>query len=357
MHMRTILSVLLFAFVGTVSFAEDQEPATISGIQALVINADSIEVFRDPASVLRLGDGDRSLAKDEVTRHGSFYLSDRRGIRSTYKLIGIEDKVAILEQTRWIHFPDRSEPDIRTLHVRSYDLRSPQMRLRETKMVHVDNATEIWRLEWLTRPQPACMPPDPAWFTCPCSGFEFGQSGRVAVVRSRAGQDIDRLEISDYFSGDFSAAQGEAILPYKPLKPSDLDFVEDRTLAAQIQRRPTAKVMFFADYDHDGHATEFVLQTSAQPCGKHNGVAIGVSSAEPKLHVFASIEHPDQPLELPLQLWDELRTSAGPHRMVTWRCGDHASDVESELEVEATPRGFRAVQRDFDCTDDDKRGA
>lgn len=55
--------------------------------------------------------------------------------------------------------------------------------------------------------------------------------------------------------------------------------------------------------------------------------------------------------------WDLLRGTAGSLREVTWRCGDHASDVETELEVEATPKGFHVVSRNFECDDEGNRGA
>jgi hypothetical protein len=45
---------------------------------------------------------------------------------------------------------------------------------------------------------------------------------------------------------------------------------------AEIAKRPPVQLMYFGDYDHDGAATEFYLQTDAVPCGKSYGVVIGV---------------------------------------------------------------------------------
>lgn len=230
--------------------------------------------------------------------------------------------------------------------------------VRESHHVRIGNVTETWRLQWLSKPKQVCTPPDPNWTTCPCSGFELGQSGRLAVIRLRGGKEIDRLEISGYFGGDFPVADSdEAVLPYKPLNQTDYMHGEDPAFAARMTKRPMVKVMSFDDYDHDGHATEFVLQTDTEPCGKRYGILIGISARSPKLHVFGSVAHPQQPLELPMWYWDLLRGTAGPLSEVTWHCGDHASDVETELEVEATPKGFHVVSRNFECDDEGNRGA
>ena len=230
--------------------------------------------------------------------------------------------------------------------------------VRESHHVRVGNVVETWRLQWLSQPKPVCTPPDPNWTTCPCSGFELGQSGRLELIRLRRGKEIDRLDLSGYFGGDFPVADGdEAVLPYKPMSETDYMHGEDPMFAARMVKRPMVQVMSFDDYDHDGHETEFVLQTDTEPCGKRYGILIGISAASPKLHVFTSVAHPEQPLELPLWYWDKLRGTAGPLHEVTWHCGDHASDVETELEVEATPKGFRAVSRSFECDDTGNRGA
>jgi hypothetical protein len=108
--------------------------------------------------------------------------------------------------------------------------------------------------------------------------------------------------------------------------------------------------MDLADYDHDGWSTEFFLQTGVLPCGKRMGVVIGLSAANRRLHVFGSALHPGKPLVLQKPQWDALRSSAGPGRVIDWTCGDHGSDTETEIELQATSAGIRAVRREFGCT-------
>lgn len=235
-------------------------------------------------------------------------------------------------------------------------LRAADPLIRESRKVRVGAVEETWRLQWLGKAEPVCTPPDPETTTCPCSGFENGQKGQLALVRSLKGKEIDRLDLTPYFRGDYSVTQDGAVLQYKPWLATDYNDLNDPMLPSRIARRPTTTVMAIADYNQDGQATEFVLQTDTAPCGKRYGIAFGVTPESPKLHVFTSVAHPDEPLLLPLSMWDLLRESRGPRRMVTWECGDHGSDVETELEVEVTPQGFRATTRDFECDENDKRG-
>jgi len=51
--------------------------------------------------------------------------------------------------------------------------------------------------------------------------------------------------------------------------------------------------MNFADYDHDGQATEFFLQTESLPCGKRAGIVVGLSRINEHLHGFGSFRNPN----------------------------------------------------------------
>ena len=57
--------------------------------------------------------------------------------------------------------------------------------LREQRWVTIGGKTERWRLEWEAPPQPVCAPDEDYWATCPCSGFAFGESGKLDLVRFR----------------------------------------------------------------------------------------------------------------------------------------------------------------------------
>jgi hypothetical protein len=104
------------------------------------------------------------------------------------------------------------------------------------------------------------------------------QSGKLELIRLRVGKKIDRLDLSGDFGGDFPVVNGdEAVLPFKPLNETDYMHGKDPKFAARMTKRPLVRVMSFADYDHDGHATEFVLQTDTEPCGKRYGILIAYS--------------------------------------------------------------------------------
>ncbi len=227
--------------------------------------------------------------------------------------------------------------------------------VREERTVHLDGHAELWRLEWRERPAPVCFPPDPGWFTCPCIGFEYGESGELDLVRLREGREIERLPLTPLFEDQVDGKTG-AILRRHETRDGDLDDVEDPDLEARVRARPLARIMELADYDRDGQATEFLLQVAADPCGKRLHVAVGVSRGDPHLHVFRSLAHPERPLILRLDHWQALRDHAGPVRQVDWQCGDHAADTETELELRAGPHGISVREREYDCTPDDKRG-
>ncbi len=86
------------------------------------------------------------------------------------------------------------------------------------------------------------------------------------------------------------------------------------------------------------------------------GVVIGVSAANPRLHVVTSVDEPTKPLVLQDQAWEALRKANGPVRVTTWRCGDHGADSETELELSAAAAGVRVRTREFACLENGRRG-
>jgi len=224
--------------------------------------------------------------------------------------------------------------------------------VREEKSVVVDGATEVWRLVWKRAPRPACGPDDPGSFTCPCFGFAFGERGQLDLVRMRDGREIDRLHLTPLFGhDDFPFVPPEALV--QRWERRDRDFVasdDDLRFTRRVRGRPVVSVMNLADYDHDGQSTEFFLQTGVLPCGKRMGVVIGLSPGNQRLHAFGSALHPGKPLDLQKEQWDALGSSAGPVRVIDWGCGDHGSETEGEVELQATSAGIRAVHREFECS-------
>lgn len=228
--------------------------------------------------------------------------------------------------------------------------------VRESHQVRVGANLETWQLRWLEKPEWICTPPDPETNTCPCSGFQNGQKGSVALVRLRKGKEIERLDLTPFFGGDYTVTQDGAVLPYKAVLDGDDRRIDDPALPAEIAKRKTVQVMKLGDYTRQGQATQFALQTDTQPCGKHYGVVFGVTPDKPALHAIGSVSKPGEPLFLPMPLWEQLRDFPGPQTQITWRCGDHFSDVENELEIDPSPQGLRVKAREYECDDDGNRG-
>ncbi len=203
--------------------------------------------------------------------------------------------------------------------------------VREEQTITVNGVPEVWRLQWKSPPQPACDAKDQSWMNCPCEGFAYGESGSLDLVRLRQGREVERLPLSPLFDGP-------AMLQRWPTTDKDL-----------VAKRPVVRLMNFADYDHNGAATEFYLQTSSGPCGHIQGVVIGVSSSNSRLHVFGSSLHPDKALVLQRREWDDLLNARGPVRVVDWFCGDHGQNKQIELRLQATPAGIEVIREVYPC--------
>jgi hypothetical protein len=228
---------------------------------------------------------------------------------------------------------------------------SPRPAIREEQAIVVNRATEIWRLEWKTDPKPACGPVDDS-LTCPCTGFAYGEAGALDLVRLESGREIDSLSLTDLFDEGSPNDPPEAILQrWKPESPQDFDLAESGELERRVRARPVVRIMQFADYDHDGTATEFFLQTGTAPCGKRMGVVVGLLGGGTALRVLGTALHPNEPLVLQKDEWEALRNSTGPIRVVALTCGDHGSDREIELELSTGPQGISVISRTFTCDD------
>ena len=229
--------------------------------------------------------------------------------------------------------------------------------LREQRSLSVAGVAETWQLVWAAPPQPACGPEDVATATsCPCSGTAYGEAGMLALVRKRGVAEIERLALNPLF-GQFDGppdADGMATLIRWPVLDGDLARAgkNDPTLAAEIARRPAPTIMRFADYDHDGAETEFLLPVGTLPCNKVQYAAVGISAQDPHLHAFGSAVHPDAMLAMPLAAWHALLVRPGATTVPLWACGDHGSDRRSELIVSAGKNGIQAHERDFSCPED-----
>lgn len=226
---------------------------------------------------------------------------------------------------------------------------------REARAVSIGGAAEEWRLVWGETPQRVCEPEDIGAATCPCMGIAYGEYGHLGLQRWQAGNLTEDLPLGPLY-GAFDGP-GEIPQGMIPLRRKLLDDARDHgrgerapdELAAEVARRPDAAAMQFADYDHDGVASEFLLNVGTLPCGKLQFVAVGVSRAEPRLHAFGTAAHPDRPLAMPRHAWEALRRDASRQRVVTWDCDDHMSEVHTELEISATAGRISAKNLSFAC--------
>jgi len=235
----------------------------------------------------------------------------------------------------------------------------PASLIREGHKILINGVEETWRLEWTGAPKPVCSPEEPdIWATCPCAGFAFGEKGNLTLVRKRPGQPDEPLDLNKLFSGnlDGPADPGEAVLRRWDVDEKDLDESSSPDFAARVRARPAATIMRFGDYDHDGKATEFVFQVGTLPCGKKMSVVIGVSGGNPRLRVFGSAENPDKPLILQASHWEALLGAKSPVKVVDWKCGDHGSDRETELQLSADKNGIHVARTEYECNQDGSRG-
>ncbi len=234
---------------------------------------------------------------------------------------------------------------------------SPGEWLREQQSVTVGGVAESWQLVWEGRPKPICGPQDVEMaITCPCTGFAYGEMGRLSLVRKRGGKEVDRLALGPLFDDlPESNSKGLAAMQWRPMQPRDFDHAGEPAspaFLAEVRKRPGPRVMQTRDYDRDGNASEFLVQVSAGPCG-HTGYAlVGVSKARPKLHAFGSAAHPGDMLVLPGSAWQALLTARRPVRVTAWQCGDHGSEVRQELELSAAAGAIHVRQLTWSCPED-----
>lgn len=245
---------------------------------------------------------------------------------------------------------------------------SPPFIVREQRTVIVDGAKEEWQLLWLAQPKSICGVKDiEAAISCPCSGFAYGEQGKLVLVRSRAGTKIEQMDMRQVFDIAVSSDQdmdtpgeepGMSYLQRWPFYLRDFNRknLADAAIDAEIEKRAPVEILRFADYNHDGHGAKFLLHVGNVPCGKEQYVAVGVTADEPHLHVLSSAEFPDRPLVMLLSEWQALLSGPGPHTVLTWPCGDHGSEVYSDAVVSSRKGKIYVKDRTFECLSNDKPG-
>jgi hypothetical protein len=224
----------------------------------------------------------------------------------------------------------------------------PSPTVREEQRVIVDGVAETWRLEWAAtpKPKPACDARDSDWSTCPCMGFAYGESGDLYLSRTRDGVEVDRLHLTPLFGNEPAQL---ATVERWPVYDPDLNNEKNTDFPARVSRRRPVQVMHFADYDHDGQATEFYLQIESGPCGKNEGMVVGVTRSNPRLHAWGTVSHPDRPLELQKVEWEALRDASHAVEVRDWSCGDHGADTETTVELYWTGEGIDGARKQYAC--------
>ena len=229
----------------------------------------------------------------------------------------------------------------------------PPSQVRAQKVVMLEGKTEIWRLEWQAAALSVCGAEDVATaLACECSGFAYGEAGQLVLVRARPGANLEVLDLTPFFAGETipGGASGAVLQRWPPVpatahdEDDDWHHASDLDFLRRVRSRGSADAMRIADYNHDGRASEFLLQVGTQPCGRQVMVLVGISRLNPHLHVFASAEAPTVPLEMGPRVWDAVRRNAQPGHVIEWPC-DQAGNAESTVTVEVR-RGIFNVQRD-----------
>lgn len=227
---------------------------------------------------------------------------------------------------------------------------------RDERAVKVEGAEETWRLDWLAAPDLVCQPSDTSWSECPCAGFAFGEAGELDLVRLRDSHEVDRLHLTRFSNADVPpGAQGRVALQRWPVREIDAEAYERanangrRDFRKRVLERKPVRILKLADFNHDGWATEFVLQIRNKPCGVRPSVLVGVSPGRPVLHAFGSADHPDRPLVLEAEAWRRLRDTEGPGRFVERPCGDHGSQQQLEIALRTDAQGIHAARETFAC--------
>lgn len=233
--------------------------------------------------------------------------------------------------------------------------------LRESRAVTVSGKAEVWQLVWEGKPRSICGPEDiETAITCPCTGFAYGEMGRLSLVRKRGGKEVDRLALGPLFAElPADNSQGLAAMQWRPFNSHDFDIATDGTKAQQarlqaaIKVRPGPRAMRLMDFDHDGQASEFMIQVSAGPCGHTDYVAVGVSKAEPRLHPLTSTgAAKGEVLNLPGSAWQVLGSARGSGKVTSWPCGDHGADQREELVLNASAGRISVKRRSYTCPED-----
>jgi hypothetical protein len=221
--------------------------------------------------------------------------------------------------------------------------------VRERVTVMINGVTETWSLRWEAPPAPYCDIPEDA-MTCPCTGFGYGETGSLSLIRERVGMPKEKLLLDPMFS-DGAAPSTASILLRSPFQEIDGGYSTEQLKEERAKRRPVS-VLQLKDFNQDGLAAEFVLQVNAGPCGHQQGVLLGVEARGGPLKVFGGAANPGAPLVLEYSNWFNFLMKSS-FDSLEFGCGDHGSEEEMVIHLSIKDGAFVAEQEVFDCTGKD----
>lgn len=227
--------------------------------------------------------------------------------------------------------------------------------LREEAVVTYGGRIESWRIEWLDPPKEVCAPKLEESATCSCAGFSYAEYGQADLVRIVGGKEVDRFYLTSLFeAGETPIKKPAAVLPRWPILHED--FLANAPSVNSIKMRPPAQIMDIEDFNHDGWASEFILQIGANSCFHRQSVLVGVTPDQPLLHAFGTVKSPKRPLIIEPAAWRLLKKNPHHARYVSLQCGDHAASEQVEIILSIEKNGIRAIQETFACKNDFKKG-
>lgn len=218
--------------------------------------------------------------------------------------------------------------------------------VREQRRVMVDGREERWRLEWQAPPAPFCDDPERA-MTAPCERFSYGEEGKLDLVRSAGGRDVDRLALTPLFAADSAGGRtgpARARLRRWPVLDDDEERFEDASPAQvrkAVRKRPEIQLLELEDLDGDGRALEWVVTVDAYDSSSFPAIAVALDLKTNRLGAVTRAEKPGVPLVLPrAELWRTLKAGGA----VTFECGDHGGEMRETLKLSRDAAGWHAAR-------------
>ncbi|MFV3127595.1 hypothetical protein [Niveispirillum sp. KHB5.9] len=225
--------------------------------------------------------------------------------------------------------------------------------VREEQRLTLDGREEVWQLVWTGPVRDFCEAVSPEMaMTAPCASLAARETGRLSLRRMRDGTVIDRFDPGPAFEKATATVEaGLSVLPRRAAPDNEYErWLEDEgRFVSAAEQRPPLSVMRFGDYDRDGRAVEFLLQTDAEPQGKPLYAAIGLPAGIDRLGFLRSAGRPDRTLVMGARAWMTLRDQGGPATVTRRACGEQGARTRSDYLLSAANGRIDVTLRDSAC--------